>query len=77
MYDLVQLARDNPFFPPILRYLERVKLMHTEEAKIIDAANRVAKRWRSLGKEQNEALTRVIDDVTNMRYRGSTEIVNR
>ena len=74
MAGLDQLVDANPLFAPLARYAERVRMMHLEESKIHDAALRVGKRWRALGTKQGEALTALLDDVTNMVYRTDDEI---
>lgn len=74
MAGLDQLVRANPLFVPLLRYAERIREMHNEEASIQDGALRIAKRWRSLGNTQSEALTAFLDDLANMVYRTPDEI---
>jgi len=68
MLGIDRLVDRNPFFTPLLRYVEKVQAMHREESKIQDSAMRVAKAWRRLG-AQSENLTALLDDVTNMNYR--------
>jgi len=65
---LDQLVDANPFFAPLLRYAERVRLMHNDEAVFQDAATRVVKDWRRLGAKQGDAVTAYFDDMTNMTY---------
>lgn len=67
MAGLDQLAEANPLFAPLVRYRERVALMHTEMSKVWDAAQRLGKEWTQLG-AQGENLAAFIDDLTNMTY---------
>jgi hypothetical protein len=75
MLDLTQLANLNPSFTPLLRYVERMREIHLEEARIFDAALGVGKAWRRLG-NQAENVTALIDDVANMVYRTDEEVAN-
>lgn len=70
---LSQLVTANPLFTPLLRYYEKVRQAHVTESAIHDAAGRIAKAWRKLGR-QSENLTALIDDITNMRYRTPQEV---
>lgn len=76
MAGLSHLVRANPTFGPLLRYTERIRQMHNEEAQIQDFALRIGKRWRSLGHQQSEALVAFLDDLTNMNYRTPKEVAN-
>jgi hypothetical protein len=73
MMGLDQLVNQFPGFAPLLRYAERVRLMHNEEAQIQDAAVRIGKDWRRLG-AQAENLSAYLDDLANMVYRTPKEV---
>lgn len=73
MAGLDQLNKANPNFPPLNRYAETVEQMHQEESAIHDAAVRVAKKWRGLGKK-GEGLVQLLDDMAHMRYRTPAEV---
>lgn len=70
---LTQLTDLNPRFTPLVSYTETVRMMHNDEAKIHDAATRIAKDWRGLG-AQGENLTAFIHDLTRMVYRTPSEV---
>ena len=70
---LDQLAERNPFFAPLIRYMERVREMHLVESKLHDAALRLSKDWRSLG-EEGDRVVGFLDELTNMTYRSPSEI---
>jgi hypothetical protein len=74
MATLSQLVKANPNFAPLLRYAERIRLMHTEESKWHDAALRVEKRWRSLGGDQADQVATFLDSLTNMEYLSPAEV---
>lgn len=73
MAGLLELAQANRFFTPLMQYVEGVSAMHREEAKIQDAAVRITKDWRRLGK-QSENLTAFFEDMTNMKYLTPQEV---
>ena len=75
MAALSQLVKANPNFAPLLRYAERIRLMHIEESKWHDAALRVEKRWRSLGGDQADQVAAFLDALTNMEYLTPAEVV--
>lgn len=68
MGGLAQLAEANPFFEPLLRYVERIRGMHLDETRIHDAAVRIRKDWRALGNEQADNLTSFINDLVNLDF---------
>lgn len=68
MAGLLELGAANPRFTPLIRYIETMMGMHREEAQIQDAVHKISKDWRALGNKQSEALTALMDDVTNMVY---------
>lgn len=70
---LLEVAEGNPRFTPVLDYVQVMVGMHREEAQLQDAGTRIVKDWRRLGVKQSEALTALIDDVTNMVYRTAAE----
>lgn len=74
MAALSQLVKANPNFAPLLRYAERIRLMHVEESKWHDAALRVEKRWRSLGGDQADQVATFLDALTNMEYLSPAEV---
>jgi len=67
MAGLEQLAQANPFFAPLIRYVERMKRMQLDETQIHDAAIRVRKDWKALG-TQGENLTAFINDLVNLDF---------
>lgn len=67
MAGITQLADANPDFTPLLRYVEGLRAMHTDEAQIQDAAVRIGKDWRNLG-SQSQNLTEFLHDLSNMVY---------
>lgn len=67
MAGLTQLTDANPDFVPLVTYTETVRMMHSEEAQIHDAATRIGKDWRSLG-TQSENLTAFLHDLVRMTY---------
>lgn len=74
MASLGQLITANPFFDPILRYGEGVRLQHNDESRIQDSAMRISKRWQRLGQQQGDAVTTVMDDLAHMNYRSPAEV---
>lgn len=73
MAGLDQLIKGNPRFVPLLRYGETIERMHQEESAIHDAALRIGKRWRGLGK-RGEQLASVLDTLANMSYLTPAEV---
>jgi hypothetical protein len=69
-----QIAERNPHIEPLQRYTETLRFANVDQSKILDAYTRIAKEWEALGKEGNDPLVGLIDDVTNMVYRTTTEV---
>lgn len=67
MAGILELAKVNPRFAPLLRYVQKIQLMHREESTIQDAGVSINKEWRRLG-AQSENVTHFLDEVTNMTY---------
>jgi hypothetical protein len=68
MGNLAHLAQANPYFEPLIRYVERIRRMHLDESNIHDAAVRIQKDWRNLGNEQADNLTAFINDLVNLDF---------
>lgn len=74
MVSLQQIASINPWIRPLQRYVEQEKQMQIEARQIQEAGLRVDKKWAALGREQGDIVAKVLDYVTNMRYRTDDEI---
>lgn len=67
MAGLTQLTDANPDFVPLVTYTETTRMMHSDEARIHDAAVRIGKDWRNLG-SQGDNLSAFLHDLTRMVY---------
>lgn len=65
---LLELAAANPMFKPLVDFVEHNRLMHLEEVRVQDAAIRIVKQWRSLGKQMSDNLVDFMDRMMNMEY---------
>lgn len=71
-WGLGRLIDLNPHVEPLVRYGERIRQIHLDETAVHSAAYKVAKSARHLGKNLDNVF-KLIDDVTNMRYRSEEE----
>lgn len=64
---VMELLDANPYFTPLRKYVERVRLMHNDETKVHDAALRILQDWGDLG-DRGKNLENLIYDVQAMPY---------
>lgn len=76
MLSLPQVAKRNPHLADLARYTETIRIANLDTQVIRDAALRVAKDWRGLGKVQADALGGLIDDLINQEYLTDDEFKN-
>lgn len=76
MAGVTQLLDGNPYFQPLRKYVERIRLMHGDETKVHDAAIKLLRRWRWLG-SQSKNLEALIEDVQLMSFLSEQERKNQ
>ncbi len=69
---LLEVAQRNPYFKPLIEYTGLVRLLHLQEARLHEVAQRVSRRWRDLG-VKGDRLAAFLDDMQNMVYRTPQE----
>lgn len=65
---LPQIAALNKHIQGLQFYLEGVRAMHRDRMAMVDRATTTVKMWFGLGKTQNIALHKVIEDYADMTY---------
>jgi len=71
---VIQIAERNPHIRSLFTYKELSQQKTLERQIIMDEALRTIKKWRKLSREQADALSGLIDDYMNMRYRTPQEV---
>lgn len=73
---VIQIAERNPHIRSLFTYKELSQQKTLERQIIMDEALRTIKKWRKLSREQADALSGLIDDYMNMRYRTPQEVAS-
>jgi hypothetical protein len=67
-FSILQLAKQNPHISGLLRYVEFLRNWHNTKMDIISRADLRVKQWTALGKQQADAVGKLLFDIDAMVY---------